>query len=95
MLVGSRCYLCPAIVSTGVPISDGARLMRDQHTGAGIVTESGPERPRPVGMITDRDIVRARLERTADLLRLSARGYDPQSPRDRGRRKRWTACSSV
>lgn len=72
MLVGSLCSLRPVCVSTGAPISDVARLMRDQHVGAVIVTEGGPERLHAVGIITDRDIVRAQLERTADLSRLSA-----------------------
>lgn len=72
MLIGSLCKLRPVTVSTGAPVSDVACLMRDQHVGAVIVTESGPERPRPVGMITDRDIVRGQFERTADLSRLSA-----------------------
>lgn len=53
-------------------MSDVARLMRDEHVGAVIVTENGRRRARVVGMITDRDIVRAQLERTADLSRLSA-----------------------
>lgn len=72
MLVGSLCSLRPACVSTGAPISDVARLMRDRHIGAVIVTEGDPERPRAIGMITDRDIIRAQYERTADLSRLSA-----------------------
>jgi CBS domain-containing protein len=46
--------------------------MGDQHVGAIIVSEGDPERPRPIGMITDRDIIRAQYERTADLSRLSA-----------------------
>lgn len=72
MLVGSLCSLRPVCVSTGAPISDVARLMGDQHVGAIIVSEGDPERPRPIGMITDRDIIRAQYERTADLSRLSA-----------------------
>ena len=72
MLVGSLCSRRPITVSKGAPISDVARLMRDQHVGAVIVTESDPGPSRAVGMITDRDIIRAQLERTADLSRLSA-----------------------
>lgn len=72
MLVGSLCSLRPVCVSTGAPISDVARLMRDQHVGAVIVTEGDTERPRVVGMITDRDVMRAQYERTADMSRLSA-----------------------
>src|SRR6185437_9300271 len=72
MLVGSLCSRRPITVSKGAPISDVARLMRDQHVGAVIVTESDPGPSRAIGMITDRDIIRAQLERTADLSRLSA-----------------------
>jgi CBS domain-containing protein len=72
MLVGTLCSRCPVTVSTGAPMSDVACLMRDEHIGAVIVTESGRAGPRVVGMITDRDIVRAQIERTADLSRLSA-----------------------
>lgn len=72
MLVGSLCSQRPVCVSTGAPISDVARLMRDRHVGAVIVTEGDSQRLRAIGMITDRDIVRAQLERSADLSRLSA-----------------------
>lgn len=72
MLVASLTRRLPVSVSMGAPISDVACMMRDQHIGAVVVTERGLERPRVVGMITDRDIVRAQLERTADLSRLSA-----------------------
>jgi CBS domain-containing protein len=72
MLVGTLCSHRPVTVSMGAPISEAARMMRDRHVGAVIVTESHQGRPRVVGMITDRDIVRAQLERTADLSRLSA-----------------------
>src|SRR5579875_60686 len=72
MLVGTLCSRRPVAVSTGASLADVACLMRDQHVGAVVVTESGPWGPRVVGMITDRDIVRAQLERTADLSRLSA-----------------------
>jgi len=72
MLIGSLCSRHPVCVSTGTPISDVARLMRDRHVGAVIVSEGDPARPRPIGMITDRDIIRAQYERTADMSRLSA-----------------------
>lgn len=72
MLVGTLCSRHPVTVATGAPIADVARLMRDQHVGAVIVTDGNPSHARAIGMITDRDIVRAQLERTADLSRLSA-----------------------
>jgi CBS domain-containing protein len=58
-------------VPTGAPISDAARLMRDQNVGALVVTEGSAERLRVVGILTDRDIVRAQIETTADLASLS------------------------
>jgi CBS domain-containing protein len=72
MLVGTLCSRRPVTVSTGAPISDVARLMRDKHIGAVIVTDGNAQHVRAIGVITDRDIVRAQLERTADLSRLSA-----------------------
>lgn len=72
MLVGSLCSRGPVCVSTAAPIADVALLMREQHIGIVIVTEGSLERRRAVGVITDRDIVRAQLERTADLSRLCA-----------------------
>lgn len=72
MLVGALCSRRPVSVSTGAPLADVVRLMHDQRVGAIIVTESDRGGPRVVGMITDRDVVRAQLERTADLSRLSA-----------------------
>lgn len=80
MLVGSLCSRRPVTVNQGAPISDVACLMRDQHVGAVIVTDTGPDRSRAVGMITDRDIVRAQLERTADLSRLSAAEVMTRNP---------------
>jgi CBS domain-containing protein len=43
----------PRTVSPGDPIQNAARIMRDEDTGAVPVVENG----RPIGMVTDRDIV--------------------------------------
>jgi CBS domain-containing protein len=80
MLVGALCSRHPISVATGAPMSDVARLMSDEHVGAVIVTESGRGGSRVIGMITDRDIVRAQLERTADLSRLSAAEVMSRNP---------------
>lgn len=71
MLVGALCSRPAVTVATGAPLSEVARLMRDLHVGAVIVTEGG-QAPRAAGVITDRDIVSAQLAHTADLSRLSA-----------------------
>jgi len=47
--------------------------MKDEHVGAVIVVRSPAEAGPPVtGIITDRDIVRAQLQRTADLSSIRA-----------------------
>lgn len=72
MNIGNLCSRRLVKVSIGEPVSEVARLMRDRHVGAVVVTESGGAHPRVVGILTDRDIVRAQLARTADLTSLSA-----------------------
>ena len=48
-----------AVVRVGrsATLQDAARLMRRQHVGALVVTDEGLERDRPLGIVTDRDIV--------------------------------------
>jgi len=72
MNLGNLCGRHPVTVQTGAPVSEVATLMRDQRVGAVIVTDDAQDRQRVLGIITDRDIVRAQLSRTADLSRLSA-----------------------
>lgn len=57
-------------VAPAAPLQRAAELMCDRHVGSVVVTESLRDAPVVVGMITDRDVVRAQLERTADLSRL-------------------------
>ena len=72
MNIGTLCSRYLITTSTGAPLSEVARMMREAHVGAVAVTEGGIDRPRVVGIITDRDIVRSQLGRTADLSSLSA-----------------------
>ena len=44
-------------VSRSTTLQDAARIMRKQHVGALVVTDEGLERDRPLGIVTDRDIV--------------------------------------
>lgn len=44
------------IDSAGTPM-EAARLMRDNHVGALVVTRETPEGPRVFGIVTDRDLV--------------------------------------
>ena len=49
----------PSLVkaSRGATLQEAARLMRKHHVGALIVTDDGIDRDKPVGIVTDRDIV--------------------------------------
>lgn len=67
MKVGDLCDRNPVTVSVAAPASDAARLMCEEDIGAVVVTAASSEHPIPVGMLTDRDIVRAQLDRAVDL----------------------------
>jgi CBS domain-containing protein len=71
MNIGQICSRPALSVDTGVPLSEVATMMKSHHIGAVVVTKSPMEQPVAVGIITDRDIVHAQLERAADLSRLS------------------------
>ncbi len=80
MKLASLCSRRLVTVSTGAPISEVARLMRDEHVGAVVVTQDGADHLHVAGILTDRDIVRAQLARTADLASLSTREIMTANP---------------
>jgi CBS domain-containing protein len=53
----------------GADVAQAARLMRDQHVGFLVVHREGDDLRRPLGVLTDRDIV----------LEVTACGIDPRS----------------
>jgi CBS domain-containing protein len=56
-------------IFSGADVAQAARLMRDQHVGFLVVYREGDDLRRPVGVLTDRDIV----------LEVTACGVDPGS----------------
>ncbi len=72
MKVGIFCSHPPVTVPSGASLSDVARLMRERRVGAVVVTEGDPARARVAGIITDRDVVCARVTRTEDLASIGA-----------------------
>ena len=63
----------PAVAARpSATLAEVAELMRERNVGAVVIAEGLPDRPVPIGVVTDRDIVQAQLEHTADLSRLSA-----------------------
>ncbi len=71
MKVGDYCKRAVVSIDGSTDIVAAARLMRERHVGFLIVTQEGDEIRRPVGVLTDRDIV----------LQVTAREVDPQSLR--------------
>ena len=71
MKIAEVCTKGAITVSPSAPVSEAAQIMCARNVGTVVVTMSPADRPVVVGIITDRDIVRAQLHRTSDLSRLS------------------------
>lgn len=61
----------PQTAFSDEPLADAARSLCDRHVGALIVVKRGDPLRRPIGILTDRDIVRSELRRGADLYLLT------------------------
>jgi CBS domain-containing protein len=70
MNVGEMCTRGIVRASLSASLQEVAALMRDCHVGAIVIVNGPPDAPVPVGIITDRDVVRAQLEHASDLSRL-------------------------
>ena len=57
MNVGEICSRVVVVAERATPVRQAAKLMRDHHIGALVVTEGGADARRPVGIVTDRDMV--------------------------------------
>jgi CBS domain-containing protein len=71
MKVGDYCKRTVVSIDGGADIVEAARLMRERHVGFLVVTREADEVRRPVGVLTDRDVV----------LQVTAREVDPHSVR--------------
>lgn len=80
MTIGTVCSRDPVTAPADAPLAALARLMRDRHVGAIIVTKQPIDRPVPVGVVTDRDIVCAQIDRAADLFTLNAEDVMTRDP---------------
>ncbi len=68
MSVGTLCNREVAVTGANTTIAEAARLMRRRHVGDLVILAEDEER-RPVGLVTDRDLV----------LEILAEGVDPES----------------
>lgn len=80
MTIGTVCSRNPVTAPSDAPLAALARLMHDRHVGAVIITKRPMDRPVPVGIVTDRDIVYAQIEKGADLFTLSAEDVMTRDP---------------
>jgi CBS domain-containing protein len=57
MLVRNFCNRDVVTIEPGASLREAALLMRNRHVGSLVVVDASRGAPRPLGMITDRDIV--------------------------------------
>jgi CBS domain-containing protein len=69
MRVGDYCKHGVVTIAATASVSEAARTMRDEHVGFLVVVEEGEPSRKPLGVITDRDIV----------LQICARDIDPHA----------------
>lgn len=63
---GELCNRIVVFATRDMTVAQAARLMREHHVGCLVVADPGPEGPRVVGMLTDRDIVAAVVAMSLD-----------------------------
>ena len=80
MNVGALCHRPVVSVPSHATLAEAAARMREGHVGAVVVTRDAFAPPRVAGILTDRDILRAQLQHTADLSRLGVRECMSREP---------------
>ncbi len=71
MRIGDLCTREAYCVSSDAPLLEVVREMHRRHVGAVVVVGRGAAAGRPVGIVTDRDVVRAEMTRRADVFSLT------------------------
>jgi CBS domain-containing protein len=71
MRLGDLCSPAVRLAYRDQALAQAAQLMSTHHVGALIVVERDDTKRRPIGILTDRDIVRGQLARTADMFCLT------------------------
>lgn len=71
MPIGELCIRQTVVTPRGTSVEDAAKLMREYHVGDLIVTDRIDGKRKPVGIVTDRDIVIEVVAQGIDPARLS------------------------
>lgn len=80
MKVGQICTRGAVTVPIGASLEEAASKMLECGVGSIIVTDPAQGRPRVAGILTDRDIVRARLDHSGSLNAISAESVMTRDP---------------
>lgn len=67
MNIGEMCSREVYIFKALEPLANAVAEMMKRHVGAIVVVEAEPDRMRPIGIVTDRDIVRGQVSLKKDL----------------------------
>jgi CBS domain-containing protein len=71
MKIGDICSRDVFVVNENEPLAKAVREMDARHVGAIVVVEKVDGGTRPVGIVTDRDVLRGQFNRNADLFCLT------------------------
>jgi CBS domain-containing protein len=71
MVIGDVCSREVYVVRRDEPLAEAVREMRKRHVGAVVVAEPAGELLRPIGIVTDRDVVCGQINKRADLFCLA------------------------
>jgi CBS domain-containing protein len=72
MKVGELCSRDVLAMGAGEPLAKCAKEMRARNVGSAVIVETSQGARRPIGIVTDRDILKGQFERNADLFCLNA-----------------------
>lgn len=73
MRVGEVCNREVIVVDGDAPLREAAGIMREQHVGAVVVVSKDGNLARPIGVVTDRDLVIAAFAADVDLDAISVK----------------------
>ncbi len=71
MRIGDLCSREVYVVEPNEPLLEAVREMHRRHVGAVVVVERRDAAVRPVGIVTDRDVMRGEITRRADVFSLT------------------------
>jgi CBS domain-containing protein len=66
MKVGEYCKRAVVAIASSADAAEAAKLMREEHVGFLIVHQEGDALQRPIGVLTDRDLVLGVMAREVD-----------------------------